>query len=393
MKNHTIYLILTLVFFSNAFAKAQEWQGTWNTSFGEVRIVQEGNKLYGDYKNVGTIEATVSGNSANGVFTNGSNKGVFKWTKISNAFTGKWGWGTNVGTSNWTGTKRNNTKPKLTSSIASKLKSATPNASSWTGTWNTSYGELRLIEKDGKVFGDYKDVGYIEASKKGNTITGIYTNENSNGLIQFTRSGGTFQGKWGANENIERMQGAWTKNLKLSNNWNGTIKSTTRPILKHVNAKKLNIYQGRYRITVTEIVEHTFDNGLFAIFNTNREIYGTIGIRLKGKGQSGNVEIKPVGNKKARVWEVSSSNPVDTSIGTIEVDRMREFNIQGDLANSDLIVNIQVSMSESDGFVDKKFPWKQRNLYLKDMVLGQQYFVTTKSGKEYISIGYMVEKI
>ena len=31
----------------------------------------------------------------------------------------------------------------------------------WTGTWNSTYGELRLVEKGQLIYGDYSDIGVI----------------------------------------------------------------------------------------------------------------------------------------------------------------------------------------------------------------------------------------
>jgi len=48
-------------------------QGTWSSSFGELRLHQNGNKVTGDYKHVGVINATISNDLVKGTFTNGKN--------------------------------------------------------------------------------------------------------------------------------------------------------------------------------------------------------------------------------------------------------------------------------------------------------------------------------
>ncbi len=90
-------------------------QGTWTSTFGELRLHQNGNKITGDYKNVGVINATVSKDIVKGTFTNGNNTGHFEWALVNNnkKFTGIWAWkGKKLGGS-WNGTLKSSTKPTL----------------------------------------------------------------------------------------------------------------------------------------------------------------------------------------------------------------------------------------------------------------------------------------
>jgi|GEM_PF-2591137 len=379
-------LIIGTVLMLLSISTYAQWQGTYSTSFGEVRLVQLNDKVYGDYKDVGSIKGTVkNGGRLIGTFTNGKKKGNFIWVRYGNIFTGEWAWGTSTPSGKWDGTHKSKTRPKLTSATDGKPKSSTSTAKSWVGTWNSSYGELRLLEKDGKVYGDYKNVGYIEANRKGNTIEGIYTNGSGRGFIKFTRTGNTFKGKWGDRKNQNMSDPNY-----LDKHWNGSIKSPAKPIVKNAIKNKIESYAGRYRITVTRISCFLDDDKLSI---DRGELYGTIGVRLKGKGRSSNVEIKAMNGKKPRIWDVSASNPINVFRYPKDIDVMREFIVQGELANKNLMVNIQAKLSDADVLSDDSFPWKQRNLYVKDMVFGKEYKLICTKGEQKIIIGYMLDKI
>lgn len=89
--------------------KNQSFTGTWNTSFGELRLKQSGNKVYGDYKNVGKINGIYNSKTKKltGTFTNKKKKGFIEFTLSGNKFTGKWGWNKSKLNSTWNGTKTN----------------------------------------------------------------------------------------------------------------------------------------------------------------------------------------------------------------------------------------------------------------------------------------------
>jgi len=383
----------------NETTEEVNWTGTWDTSSGEVRLVQIGDKVYGDYKNVGVIEGKISGTLLRGHFTNNNKKGTLLWAlRGDSSFEGKWGREYNSPTINWTGNRKSTNKPKLSSSIINKI---VPNANSWQGIWDSDYGELRFAQKDNKVYGDYKNVGYIEGTVVKGILRGIYTNGNDKGYIEFKRDKGLFTGKWGANQK------------GMSSSWNGTIKSTRKPRINYKNKEKIESYEGRYRITVTRLLDYTKD---LKVKTKNREVFGTIGIRLKGKGSSGDVVLKALNNKEPRVWDVSKNNPATVKPNkpiegkdeilndlfyskswyiwrSLEIDRSREFIIKGDLANKNLIVNIQAKLGETDFVKHLHFPWTQRNLYVNDMVLGEEYYLESKSGDQYILVCFKLEKI
>lgn len=82
-----------------------QWSGNWDTTFGKIFLRQNGNKVTGDYKNVGTIEGTITQNILRGKFTNNGSVGSFEFVLNGNNFTGKWGWGNLTNKGSWNGNK------------------------------------------------------------------------------------------------------------------------------------------------------------------------------------------------------------------------------------------------------------------------------------------------
>ena len=109
----------------SAFAQ-QQWQGSWDSTFGELRIVvQDQNSIYGDYADVGVLYGSIHQmNGAayfEGTFENYrmNRKGIFKFkikdARYNNAFDGQWTWPTPTNWRSWNGTKTSKRKPTLKS--------------------------------------------------------------------------------------------------------------------------------------------------------------------------------------------------------------------------------------------------------------------------------------
>lgn len=69
--NFSKILIVLLLFVS--LTSHDQWEGTWTTAFGEIRLHQNGNKVVGDYAEKGTIEGAANEKVLSGKFTNGGN--------------------------------------------------------------------------------------------------------------------------------------------------------------------------------------------------------------------------------------------------------------------------------------------------------------------------------
>ncbi|XLS29440.1 hypothetical protein ACJD0Z_01145 [Flavobacteriaceae bacterium M23B6Z8] len=96
--------------------------------------------------------------------------------------------------------------------------------SQWTGTWNTNFGEVILIEKNNKITGTYRDLGNIIVDYKGgNEIRGRFYNNGNKGFFKWTKNGNSVNGDWGWNSN--RNGGSWT-GKRTANASQGVLKGS-----------------------------------------------------------------------------------------------------------------------------------------------------------------------
>ncbi len=121
----TIKLLVVLLLSTNAYAQ-QQWQGTWNSTFGELRIVaQDQNNIYGDYADTGVLYGYIQRINGEeyfaGTFENYrmNRKGIFKFkikdARYNNAFNGEWTWSSPTNWSAWNANKSSKRKPSLRS--------------------------------------------------------------------------------------------------------------------------------------------------------------------------------------------------------------------------------------------------------------------------------------
>lgn len=203
-----------------------QWQGTWNTGFGQLRLVQNGLEVYGDYSKKGTLEGKYDSKTRTlkGTFDNQSQnrKGSFEFVLNNDAksFSGKWGWETRLNGGAWNGTRSSAAQPVLSS----------PEFTVWQGTWNTKFGPLRLHQTGKKVFGDYAALGIIDANYHPATgvLEGIFTNNGQAGSLKFTLS-----------SDKKSFSGTWRLNTQTGN-WDGSKTSDTKPQLTSDNFACLN---------------------------------------------------------------------------------------------------------------------------------------------------------
>ena len=95
---------------ANAYA-----EGTYETDYGQLRLHQQGNAVFGDYKHVGIIEGHFNENNKQitGKFTNGKSKGRFVFNLTKLGFEGKWAWNNDRPSNQWNGTKISWKQPEL----------------------------------------------------------------------------------------------------------------------------------------------------------------------------------------------------------------------------------------------------------------------------------------
>lgn len=244
------------------------WTGTWDSQHGELRLVQEGERVYGDYAKRGYFEGRVSqdGNRLRGTFQYNSRRsraGYIEFVRSGDSFEGGWSWAKDGPVSytrgNWGGSLESTALPKLTYAIGqseywadfwrgSKIGLAWVNegvvayqteaqtsdfgdytpvynpesgirGDEWQGTFDTNYGELRLIQNGRRVFGEYAKRGYFEGCVHdgGTTMRATFqyfSPRRNHGFVEFRSDGDGFKGTW-----------TWTKNgVPASDakvNWSG----------------------------------------------------------------------------------------------------------------------------------------------------------------------------
>ncbi len=113
---------------SAAFAQASEpWEGTWNTDYGPLELVQDGRFVYGDYRNDAVFEGVTdpSGWTLRAKFTYPDGRTGFAMLALpqnsDRQFSGRWNWSSKAppvsikarGAGTWSGTKSSGTRPRI----------------------------------------------------------------------------------------------------------------------------------------------------------------------------------------------------------------------------------------------------------------------------------------
>ncbi len=206
------------------------WSGTFKTTWGVMKLTQDGNKVVGTYVyGSGKITGTVSGNTLTGRWSIAPSykapidAGDLQLTISADGrtLTGKWRNGsTGEWNTNWTGTR---------------VPPAVP--LTWSGTFKTTWGEMKLTQDGNKVMGTYVyGSGKITGTVSGNTLTGrwsiapSYKAPTDAGDLQLTVSadGKTLTGKW-RNGSTGEWNTNWTGtrvspvvSLKWDGNWSSS---------------------------------------------------------------------------------------------------------------------------------------------------------------------------
>lgn len=101
--------------------QACDWTGTWTSTYGDLKLIQTGDNVSGDYSTVGTLEGTVREKCAlYGTFDNtlSKTKGHFKFRRNKEMFAGKWGFDGQGRIKTWRGNRISLLKPALQKSKA-----------------------------------------------------------------------------------------------------------------------------------------------------------------------------------------------------------------------------------------------------------------------------------
>jgi len=194
--------------------------GTYSSSFGTLKLKHVGQLVIGDYRNIGMLRGTYNEQTKTltGFFINGRKKGRFSFKLTANGFDGLWAWGEGNPHDKWTGKRTSTATPQLENAY-------------FEGTYETSYGEIRLQQQGTKIVGDFANRGIIEGvfDEKMQRMVATYTNKGKQGNLIFELTDDGFKGKW-----------AWGNNPpSRSQRWNGTKISWKKPILSMYSANNV----------------------------------------------------------------------------------------------------------------------------------------------------------
>ena len=199
--------------------------GTWNTNWGKLVLEQHGNIVTGNYTHDnGKITGVLNGNILTGKWSEAPtykpkhDAGSVRLTFSNNgkSFTGKWRYGCGGNSwphSDWTGTKIHTNPPNVhhANSNAIKLKVS--------GTWNTDWGKLVLVQHGNIVTGRYThDNGKIVGFLKGNILIGKWSeaptykpnHDAGSVVLTFSNQGKSFSGRWRYGFGGNAWNGTWS---------------------------------------------------------------------------------------------------------------------------------------------------------------------------------------
>lgn len=123
------HFLAALILFGTIYtvsAQADDYNGTWQTTFGDVRVQERSGSFCGEYGETGFVAGYTNGTFARGVFVHADqntgklkektyNRGLFQWFQSKDGeFNGIWRWGTDVKFSKsepWNGTRKSKARP------------------------------------------------------------------------------------------------------------------------------------------------------------------------------------------------------------------------------------------------------------------------------------------
>lgn len=107
---------------------AGPWEGRWSTDFGEIRLLQDDDRVHGDYDSTGMIEARVSpdGRTLRGAFNrHDGDWGLFQFDLAGDGqgWTGRWGWKDDAALTagNWNARMTSPQEPRLTQAVGAPV--------------------------------------------------------------------------------------------------------------------------------------------------------------------------------------------------------------------------------------------------------------------------------
>lgn len=355
MKKSICYIVLLFGFTINA-----QWDGTYNTKFGVVKLVQEaGNSynnfeqtVYGDYGQNGTMIGKVldRGREIRGTFHNGSQSGSFIWRKVGvenpiniKNIAGYWGYGTQ------TNDYSNNEDHKWNGEQTISIRPNDLNNAIWSGRWNTNFGELMFEQVGTIVTGKYyynSKVSNIDANynKFSKILVGSYVENGKTVYFQFNlnEDANSYVGKWGMTSVMNDPR-PWngTKAIKSNavarNNAANSNNSTVSQNIINNNTQSQTNNSGKTKLTVS------FDR-IKTDLGTDA-FYGIWGIKVFRLTNNTRTIVSSFGNKSDMVYNQTrnSSRVIIADDTNLSLEHKREYILDNrDLENPNVKFEVEV---------------------------------------------------
>jgi len=207
-----------------------QFTGTWDTDFGDLNLIQNGNSLTGTYSyQGGKIEGTVNGTTATGTWSeapthqppNDAGDFIFTIQPGCSSFNGQWRYGSCDWDGDIVGTRAGQPTPPIPPTPTPPTPpTPTPVSGPWAGEWDSPYGLMTLTQSGSQVNGTYEhQAGILTGAASGNTLKGWWSEAPTHNLpddageveLSMSADGQSFTGRWRYDST-----GSW------SDNWNGT---------------------------------------------------------------------------------------------------------------------------------------------------------------------------
>ncbi|MGF1578972.1 MAG: hypothetical protein ACFCD0_06380 [Gemmataceae bacterium] len=217
-----------------------DFTGVWLTTFGPMELEQKGDRVHGTYR-MGEAECRLDGTAK-------GNRLVFKYQEPSAAGNGSFEllrYGKFVGS--WRQTSPAPDDP-------ARRNHWWVGTRGFDGVWTTSFGPMRLIHEDDRVFGIYGDLAGFGAS----TIEGKFLQ----GTLEFDYQEPSVKGsgQFGLSADLLSFQGTWqTEESSTSKTWEG------RRELPRVGVRWLVVLEAYWEDHITE-TEYSFGGMLREFF-------------------------------------------------------------------------------------------------------------------------------
>jgi len=352
-----------------------DWTGSWSSTYGILKLVQDGNLVSGDYSTKGFIEGTVSpGCNLKGTFDNRQEqiKGTYEFTRDEETFEGLWGLEGELPHEAWKGRRSSSELPVL------RADERWTAACQWTGTWFTPTAgvRMRLVQDGARVSGEIGDNLIVEGTtdtacegrrdiRMEATVTDRETGADQSMTITMSSGGQRYTGSLGGVQ----------QGLPVSSVFSGSRASRDKPIIReqvspisdaggavqragedaeegtaqdttqspspssqqNIARFEVNVGALCYKSRPRDERPGTFGlaPSILPVFGVQTQGIAWVRARIYNKNTREEVELAPIGGfpningDKERAWEVRIGDPLRTGDHAVAADGCSAFSPSG----------------------------------------------------------------